>query len=261
MPEWLKRKENYVSANDSDAFIDKSIRSLINVLSKFRMHERRKAGIQMNALIKLLTIIVLLIFDSLSQNFLYVFMNFVIVVVVLNFLDIKDAKSIIKISSAAAAFTFIIMLPSLFLGYGNNSLIVCIKVWISAAFVNILAYTTPWNELINALKLIHIPDMFILVLDITIKYIIILGEFSLSMLYALKLRSVGKSDNKAASLSGIVGTLFLKSREMADEMYTAMECRGFTGEYKIYNKFRLKLPDYVLMLLGFAMIYAYFFLI
>ena len=52
--------------------------------------------------------------------------------------------------------------------------------------------------------------MFIFVFDITIKYIVIFGEFSLNMLYALKLRSVGKSKNKSTSLSGIIGTTVYK---------------------------------------------------
>ena len=49
-----------------------------------------------------------------------------------------------------------------------------------------------------------------------------LGEFTLEMLYALKLRSVGKNRNKYGSLGGIAGTLFVKSREMSEEMSGAM---------------------------------------
>ena len=68
-------------------------------------------------------------------------------------------------------------------------------------------------------------------LDITLKYIVLLGDVCLDMLTALKLRSVGKNREKGKSLSGVLGVTFLKSREMSEEMYGAMTCRGFEGEY------------------------------
>ena len=52
------------------------------------------------------------------------------------------------------------------------------------------------------------------------------------MLYAVQLKSIGRNREKATSLSGIVGTLFLRSRAMAEEMYAAMICRCFTGSYR-----------------------------
>ena len=68
-------------------------------------------------------------------------------------------------------------------------------------------------------------------LDITLKYIVILGNICVDMLNAVRLRSVGRNKDKKSALSGVMGVTFLKSREMADEMYQAMVCRGFDGEY------------------------------
>jgi cobalt/nickel transport system permease protein len=80
------------------------------------------------------------------------------------------------------------------------------------------------------------------------------------MLHALKLRSVGRNAGKTASLSGVAGTLFLVSKEMAEEMYGAMECRGFTGEYRARSGLRLRSSDLVLTvatgLLGAAFFWA-----
>lgn len=136
---------------------------------------------------------------------------------------------------------------------------ITLKVLVSVASVSILTCTTQWNELIITLKIFRIPDIFILVLDITIKYIIILGEFSLNMVYALKLRSVGKNNNKSTALSGVVGTMFIKSKEMAEEMYGAMESRGFTGTYKVYTKFKFKLFDYTCFILTIIFVLTYFY--
>lgn len=260
MPEWLLKKDNYVPPKDKDAFIDKSIISILGVLTRFiKQAEYKTSTFQINALIKLISTLVLIIFVSLTKSFTFVLVINVFMLVVINFFNINVIKYILKVSLSVAVFTLIIFLPAVFLGYGNNALMIALKIFVSAASVNILALTTRWNELTNALKMFRVPDMFILVLDITIKYILILGEFSLNMVYALRLRSIGKSKKKSTALSGIVGTMFIKSKEMSEEMYSAMECRGFTGEYKVLKKFKLSLPDYICIVFNAIFIATYFY--
>lgn len=261
MPEWLLKKDNYKPLKDKDAFINKSILSILSVSARFRIqtgYRKNKFGI--NALVKLISTFLLLILVSLTKSFAFVLVVNVSLLVIINFLNIDEIKYILKVSLVATIFTFIILLPSLFLSYGNNVAMLTLKVLASVIAVNVLACTTQWNELIGTLKAFHVPDMFIFVLDITIIYIIILGEFSLNMIYSLKLRSVGKSKNKATALSGILGIMFIKSKEMSEEMHSAMECRGFTGEYKIFNKFKFKLADYICIILNITFILTYFYL-
>jgi cobalt/nickel transport system permease protein len=111
------------------------------------------------------------------------------------------------------------------------------------AAVGLFSATTDWGAITGALKIFLLPDLFILVLDATIRYIDLLGGLSLSMLHALKLRSVGRNRMKTASLSGIAGSLFLRSRAMAEEMHAAMECRCFTGRYRIGRAARVSPSD------------------
>ena len=113
---------------------------------------------------------------------------------------------------------------------------------------------------IGALKRFFFPDLFIFVFDITIKYIVMLGEFALQMLYALKLRSVGRNRSKYGSIGGVGGMLFIKSRNMSEEMYYAMECRGFTGEYHASGKVSFTAFDaaYILLNGGFVWLFVHF---
>jgi len=261
MPEWLLKKDNYLPLKDKNAFINKSILSIFHVLTRFRQQAKHRTNkLEINALIKFISTLILIIFVSLTQSSTFVLIANVFMLMLINFLSINEIKYVLKVSSVVAIFTFIIFLPAIFLGYGNNTLMITLKVLVSVASVNILACTTEWNDLIISLKVFRVPDMFIFVLDITIKYIIILGEFSLNMVYALKLRSVGKNNNKSTALSGIVGTMFIKSKEMSEEMYGAMESRGFTGTYKVYKKFEFKLADYICIMFNiiFILIYFYF---
>ncbi|WP_160673903.1 energy-coupling factor transporter transmembrane component T [Clostridium sp. C8-1-8] len=260
MPEWLLKKDDYSPEKGNNAFINKSIISLLTILNKFRVQaDNKQSKFKLNAAIKLISTLILIIFTSLSKNTYYIFIVDVVLLIIINFLSIKDIKHILNVNLIVLLFTFIVLLPAIFIGYGNNSAVIILKVLTSITSANILAITTNWSDLINALKLFHMPDIFIFVLDITIKYIIILGEFSLNMLYALKVRSVGRSDKKSKALSGIVGTMFIKSKEMAEDMHMAMECRGFTGEYKIYTKFKFSLYDFIFVAIDLTLVLIYFY--
>jgi cobalt/nickel transport system permease protein len=112
---------------------------------------------------------------------------------------------------------------------------------------------------VSALKMLFIPDIFILVFEITLKYIYLLGRIAEDALQALKLRSIGRNKGKYGNISSIIGNLFIKSKEMAEEMYSAMECRGFTGEYRVYSRLRITLADsiYIIINAGILSVFIY----
>ena len=65
-----------------------------------------------------------------------------------------------------------------------------------------------------------------------------------AILTSVPVKVSGKeSVRKLKALSGVLGISFLKSGEMAEEMHTAMCCRGFTGEYKKKQKYTLCAAD------------------
>ena len=109
------------------------------------------------------------------------------------------------------------------------------------------------------MRTFHVPSLFIFTLDITLKYISVLGEICVEILRSVSLRSVGKNPDKAKSFSGILGITFLKSSEMAEEMYASMCCRGFTGEYSIGQKYKIRVTDifYILVTVGCVGLFFY----
>lgn len=260
MTDWLLKDENYIPPKDKDAFIDKSILSLLNVLSRIKTQNvSNKDLFRINALFKVAFTFVLVLLLSVSKNYTFVVVITVYLLAVLSMMRGEDIIRILKISLVMTVFTFIILLPAAWAGNWYSSVMIPSKVFATVTAVNILSHSTKWNAITNALKRFFIPDIFILVLDITIKYIVMLGDFSLNMLYSLKLRSVGKNKSKYSSLSGIAGILFIKSREMAEEMYSAMECRGFTGEYRVHSRFEFSFADLIYILLngGIIFVFAY----
>ena len=55
-----------------------------------------------------------------------------------------------------------------------------------------------------------------------------------------------------------MGNLFFKTKSMGEDMYSAMECRGFTGEYVSYKKFRFTLKDAIYLIITIAIIVIFF---
>lgn len=261
MPEWMQKDEIYSPETDKNSFIEKSILSLLGILSRIKGQETpANQRFKINATLKVIFTFLLVLLLSLSSSFSFVIVVSVYVLVVLSLLDAEIIIKVFKVSIIMALFTFIMLLPAILLGSGNSSIMLTGKIFATVAAVNILSRTTRWNDITGALRFFHVPDLIILVLDIAIKYIMMLGEYSLSMLYSLKMRSIGKNRRKYTSLSGIAGTMFIKSREMAEDMYSAMECRGFTGEYKSHRSFRLGLADFGFLLANIGITFAYIYL-
>jgi len=261
VPSWLTQPENYSPPADNDRFIDKSILSFIGLISKIK----QQSGLAGDALwvspvFKLLFTILYVVLVSSSRHFTFVYLMLAYIIVVLAVMPARDIRRCLRGALIAAAFTYLILLPSALAGNRYSITMIPAKVFACVLAVNILSASTRWDHIIGALKRFFFPDLFIFVFDITIKYIVMLGEFALQMLYALKLRSVGKNRSKYGSIGGVGGTLFIKSRDMSEDMYYAMECRGFTGEYHAADKFGFTVYDgaYILLNGGFVWLFVYF---
>lgn len=261
MPAWLLKSENYVPQTDKDTFVNKSILSLLKILSRIKTQDSATiAKYQINVTLKVVFAFVLLILLSITRSFIFVIIINVYLLLIISFMEVDNVVKILKVSLGMALFTFLVMLPAVLWGNSFSCIMITSKAFATITAVGILSHSTKWEMITSSLRKFYVPDIFILVLDITIKYIVMLGDFSLNMLYSLKLRSVGKNRSKYTSLSGIAGTMFIKSKEMAEEMYYAMECRGFTGEYHIYGKSKLMFADffYIIINIGIILIFVYF---
>ncbi|MBI4979098.1 MAG: energy-coupling factor transporter transmembrane protein EcfT [Spirochaetes bacterium] len=245
VPDWLLCDERYQPRSDHAVYIEKTILGILGVLARMRHNTRDTVGVlgRVDPVIKLGGAVVVVLLVSLSRNILFVTCVATAALFALSTLRAGTIAAVLAVSGAAALVTGIITAPVMVMGNHENGLLLCAKVGVCACIVNMLAYTATWHRMTAALKMLFISDIFILIFDIAMKYIFILGEFSLSMLYALKLRSVGKNDRKHHSVSHMAGALFLKSKEMAEDMYAAMVCRGFDGTYTRRTRMKFTFID------------------
>ncbi|MDR0861824.1 MAG: energy-coupling factor transporter transmembrane protein EcfT [Oscillospiraceae bacterium] len=261
MPEWLLQSENYAPRADKDTFLSKSILALLGLISKIRAQDTAAAPTRyaVNPFFKLVFTLTLAVLVSLTREFAFLFAALTYVLLYLCVQPIRTLRRVLATGAAVTAFTFVILLPTALGGNGYSLTMMPVKVFTAVTAVNLLSHTSRWSELLSALKRFRAPDMLVFVLDITIRYIVMLGETTLESLYALKLRSVGRNTRKYNALSGVAGSLFLRSRQMAEDTHSAMLCRGFTGEYRVYQKFSFTLGDagYILVNAGLILLYIY----
>ena len=260
LPDWMCMQEEYTPSEDREAFLTKSTRSVLSVLAKLRFHEGKDGRFSATPSFQLFYTLVYIILTACNQNYFFTLIMFAGVMVVLAFYPAKSIRRILAGTLGAVVISALILIPAMFMGNPQILLRITTKVCISVTLIGILSYGTSWNRLTAALRAFRVPDLLIFTLDITLKYISVLGAISLDILTALKLRSVGKNPKKARSFSGILGTSFLKSREMADEMYASMCCRGFTGEYHKQYKYRFQKQDLLHLLLLVCCLLLFYYL-
>lgn len=246
IPQWLAEKDNYVPKKDKNSYIEKSIFSIIKIISIIRQNKSQdKLVYSINPTLKVISTILNVILISLSRSFIYLFILDLYVLVNLSLMDKRASKRIILRACIFPFITLIALIPSMFYGNIYNSLLLFQKMITTIFLMNLLSHNTKWSEVCKSLKLLFVPDIFIWTMDITIKYIVLLGEYSINLLYALKLRSIGATSNKYNSLTAIMGNLFIKSYKISEEMFHAMECRCFVGEYTTKVNLTFKKIDYI----------------
>lgn len=233
IPDWLFLEEAYEPAKDREGFLQKTILTILSALKKIRAPKEYGKQSKIAPVLRIAGAVFVILLLSLSRQAEFLGGVLLYLLIRLAFFNGKTIIRILKSSSGAFAFSLVILLPSVLMGNMTSWVLIPLKVFMSVTMLGILSETIPWNRMTGGLKILRIPDVVIFTFDITMKYIVLLGEICFTMLQALKIRSIGKNPSKANSISAILGVTFLKSKEMSEEMYLAMECRGFDGHYAV----------------------------
>jgi cobalt/nickel transport system permease protein len=92
----------------------------------------------------------------------------------------------------------------------------------------LLTFTTPFYEILEALRRIRFPALMLTTLALMYRYLPVLGEESRRMQRARASRTFDQSYRlQWKSLIAIVGQLFIRSVERAERIYLAMCARGW----------------------------------
>ncbi len=117
----------------------------------------------------------------------------------------------------------------------------------SLSITFLVLYTTPFPEVIRALKVFRAPDTFLIIIALSYKYLFIFAKTVEEMHLAKKSRLLRELRHRQARgwIAGRIAFIFRKTRLRAEELFKAMLCRGFSDSIKIYETAKLSRWDWV----------------
>jgi len=122
------------------------------------------------------------------------------------------------------------------------------RVAVSISLVLLLTLTTPWIKLLAALRAVGVPRVFIVVIGMAYRYIFLLLSAVIEMYEARKVRTLGMTRHDRAArqfVSATAGALFGKASTLSEEVHQAMVARGYRGDARTLEGFRLRAQDLV----------------
>jgi cobalt/nickel transport system permease protein len=128
----------------------------------------------------------------------------------------------------------------------TTAALVITRVATSVSLVVLLTLTTPWTRLLAALRALGVPRIFILIIGMAYRYIFLLLGTVTEMYEARKARSIaGASHDKGARrfVAASAGALFGKAHHLSEEVHQAMVARGYRGNARTLQTFRLRAVD------------------
>lgn len=132
--------------------------------------------------------------------------------------------------------------------YGLQSAIfLLLRSEVSITLSFLLIMTTPWMHVLKSMRVIGIPTLVVVILGMTYRYIFLMLQSASDMFEARQSRMIGKLPDKEARrlAAATVGVLLSKSFQLGNDVFLAMQSRGYRGEVYTLDEFQLTRNDYV----------------
>jgi cobalt/nickel transport system permease protein len=101
----------------------------------------------------------------------------------------------------------------------------------------LVLYTTPLPEIMRSLKVLKVPDTFIMIINLSFKYIFIFLKTAEDLHLSKKSRMVREGTHAEARewIVGRMAFIFRKTRLRYEEVFKAMVGRGFSDTLRLYG--------------------------
>jgi cobalt ECF transporter T component CbiQ len=161
-------------------------------------------------------------------------------------------------------FTGLIGFPALFLTPGDplsvsspitrpglyTATMLIARVETAVTFTTVLVLTTPWTQILRALRSLGVPKEVVMMLAMANRYIFLLAETATQMFESRESRRVGvlQGPEQRRVIAQTAGVLMSKSLDLSQEVFLAMQSRGYRGDVLSVTEQRTLPRDYLAML-------------
>jgi len=119
------------------------------------------------------------------------------------------------------------------------------KTLLTVMIVLILIATTSMTDISYQLNRLKVPNILVMQLTMTYRYLAVLTEEAVNMYRSYILRSPKQKGIRMHDMGVFVGQLLLRSMDRAERVYSAMKCRGFNGSYSYHAVSPVLSGDYI----------------
>jgi cobalt/nickel transport system permease protein len=137
--------------------------------------------------------------------------------------------------------------------------ILAVKFLVSVSFIILLSVTTTLQDLLQGASRLGLPAEFALALGMMIRYLFVFGYIFRKVNEALATRCFHPFDRnlpyryRLRQLGNAIGTLFLRSYEQGERVFTSMLCRGYGKHSHLFvEKKPFSRPDWAFLSLSLA---------
>ncbi len=104
----------------------------------------------------------------------------------------------------------------------------------SVSCLYFLSLTTPMVDLLAVLRKLKVPKLLVELMGLVYRFIFVLLETA-DLIFTAQNSRLGYSNIRSGyrSLGALASSLFIRAYKRSDELYTALEARGYDGELKV----------------------------
>ncbi|MEI7646205.1 MAG: cobalt ECF transporter T component CbiQ [Chloroflexales bacterium] len=223
--------------------------------------------------VKVVGMLALLAAAALSRNISVILGLFAGALLLARMSQVPLRTLVSRVWAPALLFTGMLALPAIFITPGqpmarlpilgwtitaqgvSGATYLITRVETAATFSLLLILCTPWAHVLKALRVLQVPVVGVVILGMTYRYIFLMLQIARDMFESRQSRMVGRlAGSDQRRLAGAsVGVLLSKSFQLSNDIYMAMQSRGFRGEVYTLDEFVMRRGDW-LALAGFTLV-------
>ena len=137
----------------------------------------------------------------------------------------------------------------------NAATIFMMRVATCVSAIVLLFLTTPQQMLFKSLRSVGVPKLYVLTVSMAYRYIFVLTDLVREMYVAKRARTI-KSRSMVEEqkwVGGRMGYTLIRSIDMGARVHMAMLSRGYNGDVKILQEFKMRNRDYIVGAIALSM--------
>jgi cobalt/nickel transport system permease protein len=134
----------------------------------------------------------------------------------------------------------------------DSAVIFFMRVLDSVSIAVLLVLTTRQHVLLKTLRIFRVPQLFVMTMGMTYRYIFLFLDIIQKMFVAIKSRVGFVSSAKAGRrvITANMAGLWLRSYRLQSQVYDAMVSRGYAGEVYVLDEFKVNAVDFIISALA-----------